>query len=96
MSVEMITVAMRDEFTISLASIATAGYVWKVATLPDAILLLGTETGKQGADAKPGDATNQIFRFRAHKPGGYKLNFRLGRPWESKAIESRTVIVNVT
>jgi predicted secreted protein len=93
---DTITVAMGDEFTIPLKSIATAGYVWKVESLPDAIQLLGTETGKPAEDEKPGDATDQIFRFRANKTGAHKIKFALGRPWENKAIETKTVTVNVT
>jgi predicted secreted protein len=93
---DMITVAMGDEFTISLESIATAGYVWRVEFLPDAFQLLGAETGKPAEDAKPGDSTGQIFRFGALKTGEHKIKFTLGRPWENKAIESKTVTVTVT
>ena len=96
MSMDMITVAMGDEFTISLTSIATAGYVWKVESLPDAIQLVGTETGKSAGDGTPGDSIDQIFRFRAQKTGEYKISFMLGRPWENKAIETKTVTVKAT
>jgi predicted secreted protein len=93
---DSITVAVGDEFTISLESIATAGHVWKVESLPDAIQLLETETGKPADEAKPGDSTNQIFRFRAHKTGEHQIRFMLGRPWENKALETKTVTVRVT
>jgi predicted secreted protein len=96
MSMDMITVAVNDEFTISLKSIATAGYVWKVESLPEAIQLLGIESGKQAEDAKPGDPTGQVFRFRAHTSGEHKIKFALGRPWENKSNETRTVTVSVT
>jgi predicted secreted protein len=92
---DTITVAMGDEFTIPLKSIATAGYVWKVDPLPAAIQHLGTEIGKPAEDAKPGDSTGQIFRFRALKTGEYRIRFALGRPWENNAIETRIVTVNV-
>jgi predicted secreted protein len=93
---DMIAVVVGDEFTISLKSIATAGYVWKVESLPDAIQHLGTETGKPAEDSSPGDSTDQIFRFRAHEPGEYTLNFRLGRPWENKVIETKIMMVKAT
>lgn len=96
MSTDNITVAADDEFTISLQSIATAGYLWKVESLPSAIQLLGTENEKPGGAAKPGDPTNQIFRFRAHKTGEHKIKFALGRPWENKTIETKKVTVKVT
>lgn len=95
MSTESITVTLDEEFTISLRSIATAGYVWKIESLPSAIQFLSTENEKPAEDAKPGNATNQIFRFRAEKPGEHKITFILARPWENKAIESRTVTVKV-
>ena len=95
MSTDMITVAVDEEFTIALKSIATAGYLWKVESLPKAIQLLGTENEKPAGDVKPGDSTGQIFRFRAHDTGEYGITFILGRPWENKAIESKTVTVKV-
>src|SRR5512134_1171361 len=95
MSDERITVAKEEEFTISLQTIATAGYLWKVETLPAAIELLGTENQKPNGDKKPGDSTLQIFRFRARDTGEHQIKFALGRPWEDKAIESHTVTARV-
>lgn len=95
MSTDRIAVAVDGEFTISLKSIATAGYVWKVESLPDAIQLLGTENEQPAGDAKPGDSTGQIFRFRARKTGEHKIKFALGRPWENKAIEAKIITVKV-
>ncbi len=96
MSMESITVAIDGVFTISLKSIATAGYLWKIESIPNAIQLLSTENEKPAGDTKPGDATNQVFRFRAQKAGEHKITFVLARPWESKTIESKTVTVKVT
>lgn len=96
MPMDSITVAMDEEFTISLRSIATAGYLWKIESLPDAIQLLSTTNEKPAGDTKPGDATTQVFRFQAREIGEYKITFLLARPWENKAIESKTVTVKVT
>ena len=96
MSMDSITAAIDREFTISLKSIATAGYLWKIESLPNAIQLLSKENEKQAGDTKPGDATNQIFRFRAQETGEHKITFVLARPWENKAIESKTVTVKVS
>lgn len=93
MTSETIDVKVDQEFRIPLKSIATAGYVWKIQTLPDTIQLLGTENEKPAGDMKPGDSTAQVFRFRAPKAGEYKITFTLSRPWEGKEIESRTVTV---
>jgi len=95
MSTNTISVAMGEEFTISLSSIATAGYLWKIESLPSAIEFLRTENEKPEADTKPGNATNQIFRFRAKEAGKYSITFEMARPWENKAIELRTITVDV-
>lgn len=96
MLTDTITVNVNEEFTISLKSLATAGFLWKVESLPSAIQLLGTENEKPAGDGKPGDSANQVFRFRASKTGEHKIKFTLGRPWEDKEMESRTVTVKVT
>jgi len=93
MTSDAITVAVDREFTISLKSMATAGYIWKIQTLPDAIQLLGSVIEKSASDIKPGDATTQVFKLRALKAGEHTIVFTLARPWESKELESRTVTV---
>lgn len=93
---DTITVAVDEEFTVSLETIATAGYLWKIESLPNAIQLLGTGNEKPPGERKPGDSTNQIFRFRAPEPGDYEIKFALGRPWENKLIEAKTISVRVT
>ena len=93
MTSETIDVKVDHEFRIPLKSIATAGYVWKIESLPDAIQLLGTENEKPAGNIKPGDSTSQVFRFRALKAGEYTILFVLARPWENKTIETHTVTV---
>ena len=96
MTNDMINVDVDQEFRIPLKSIATAGYLWKVESLPEAIQLLGSENEKPASDTKPGDSTTQIFRFRAIKSGEHTITFLLSRPWENKAIQTRTVKVKVS
>ena len=93
---EIINVAVGDGFRIPLKTIATAGYVWKIDSFPDSIQAVKTENEKQRDDAKPGDLNIQIFYFRALKRGQDTITFALARPWENKAIKSRTVIVLTT
>jgi predicted secreted protein len=93
MTSETIDAKVDQEFRIPLKSIGTAGYVWKIESLPDAIQLLGTENEKPASDIKPGDSTSQVFRFRALKAGEHTLVFILARPWENKTIETHTVTV---
>jgi len=92
---ETVRVAMSEEFTVALQSIATTGYVWKIESLPGAIQLVGTETERAAGEARPGDSTRQVFRFRALAAGEYELAFALARPWENRARESRVVSVQV-
>jgi len=93
MTSETIDAKVDQEFRIPLKAIGTAGYVWKIESLPDAIQLLGTENEKPAGDIKPGDSTTQVFRFRAPKAGEYTITFILSRPWENKSIEARIVTV---
>jgi predicted secreted protein len=96
MTSETIDVKVDHEFSIPLKSIATAGYVWKIESLPDVIQSLGSENEKPAGEVKPGDSTAQTFRFRALKAGKYVIVFALARPWEIKAIEFHTVTVNAS
>lgn len=96
MTSETIKAKVGQEFRIPLKSIATAGYVWKIESLPQAIQLLRSENEKPADDEKPGDSTTQVFRFRALKAGEHAITFVLARPWENKAIETRTVIVKAS
>ena len=96
MSREAIAVGVDEEFTIPLESIATAGYVWTIKSLPEGVEHLGSANQQPAGEAKPGDPTSWAFRFRARKPGEYQLTFALARPWEKQAIEMKSVTVRVT
>src|SRR5262245_39052162 len=96
MASDSISVEVDQEFSVPLKSIATAGYVWKIESLPDALQSLGSEIQKPSVETKPGDATTQVFWFRALKAGEYSLTFILSRPWENIAIESRMIVVMAT
>lgn len=96
MSSDVIHVGLDKEFTVSLKSIATAGYRWKVESLPDGIEPIGAENENPAGEAKPGDPTTRVFRFRARKAGEYKLTFELARSWEKKPIQTQSVTVKVT
>jgi predicted secreted protein len=90
MTSETIAVKVGHEFAISLKSIASAGYLWKIVSLPNTVQSLGSEVEKnRTGESKPGDSTTQIFRFRALEAGEHIITFALARPWEEKAIETR-------
>jgi len=93
MTDDTITVAVDQDFKIPLKSIGTAGYIWKIESVPDGIRALGSEIQNPPVATKPGDATTQVFRFRALEAGEHIITFALARPWENKAIETRSLVV---
>jgi predicted secreted protein len=93
---DVIAVGVDEEFTISLQSIATAGYLWQVESLPNGVELLGAENENPAGETKPGDPTTRVFRFRARKAGEYEVTFELARPWENKAIATKSITARAT
>jgi predicted secreted protein len=93
MSSETIAAAVGQEFAISLKSTPTTGYVWQVEKLPAGIQFLGSDYENPGSTTKPGAPVNQVFRFQVQKPGKHEITFILRRQWETKTIDSHTVIV---
>ena len=96
MSKSVIAVGVDEEFAIPLQSSATAGYLWKIESLPEGVEHLGSENQNPAGEMKPGDPTTRVFRFRARKAGEYKLTFELARSWENTAIDTKSVTVKAT
>lgn len=96
MSKDVIAVGVDEEFAIPLQSSATAGYLWKIESLPEGVEHLGSENRNPAGEMKPGDPTTRVFRFRARKAGEYTLIFALARSWENTAIKTKSVIVKVS
>ena len=95
MTPETINAAVGDEFEVRLNATPSTGYVWKAQTLPEGVQLLGSDYERPSANSRPGDPTAQVFRFRASRAGDYTINIVLKRPWESDAVQSRTVSVKI-
>ena len=89
----MLSVAVGVVFTIELASVSGAGYVWTPSPLPASIVLVGQELTR-GADHSLGGSAMQVFRFRALSPGHAVIGFGLKRAWETEPIDSKTVEVD--
>lgn len=81
-----------DEFDVRLEAIPGAGYRWQLGSLPDGVTHIGSESHQRAA-AAPGDPSEQVFRFRADRPGQFTLRFELKRPWESSAVRTHEVRV---
>jgi predicted secreted protein len=95
MTVESIAVAVGQEFTVSLKSTPTTGYVWEVQKLPPDVVLSGSDYETPKA-IKPGSPVTQVFRLKVQKPGEYEITFVLKRSWENKAIETHKVTVKAS
>lgn len=93
MSDETIHVKVGQEFSVPLKTIATAGYIWKIESMPDGLRIVETKNEKPEGETRPGDPTTQVFRLRASQTGEHTLIFVLSRPWESQARETRKVVV---
>jgi predicted secreted protein len=93
MADETVHVKVGQEFSIPLKTIATAGYIWRIQSLPDALRSLETKKEKLGGETKPGDPTTQVFRFQVLEAGEHTMVFVLSRPWESQSMETHKVIV---
>jgi len=93
MSAENITVAVGQEFTVSLKSTPTTGYVWEAQNLPPNLVLLDSQYEKPKGDIKPGSPVTQSFRFKAQAAGDYKITLVRKRSWENRPIETHEVTV---
>ena len=96
MTVESIGVAVGQEFTVSLKSTPTTGYVWEVQKLPPDVVLSGSDYETPKGAIKPGSPVTQVFRLKVQKPGEYEITFVLKRSWENKAIETHKVTVKAS
>jgi predicted secreted protein len=90
----MIAAKVGEDFGVELKSNPTTGYRWELAEVPPGLELLdaGFAPAERGG---LGSGGTQRFRLRASAPGQYVLSFRLKRSWESEAIDTHTVEVEV-
>ena len=96
MRIDSIDVTVGKSFSIPLRTFATAGYLWKITYLPEAIRQL--EDNAEGAlpHSKPGGSFTQVFQFQALEAGDYTVRFGLSRPWETKERDSRELHIHAT
>ena len=93
MSDESIRVKVGQEFSVPLKTIATAGYLWKIESMPNGLRSVETKNEKPEGETKPGDPTTQVFRLQALERGEHTIVFVLSRPWEGQPRETRKVVV---
>jgi len=90
---ETVHVKVGQEFSVPLKTIATAGYLWKIESMPDGLRVVETKNEKPVGETKPGDPTVQVFKLQVLKTGEHTIVFGLARPWEGQARETRKVVV---
>ena len=90
-----IVVRAGEEFTLTLSSSTATGYTWQTTALPNGIVSLGSVvlTSSRGA---PGDASSEVFKFRAERAGRFTLELVLKRQWEADSVARETCEVIVT
>ncbi|HWJ05776.1 MAG TPA: protease inhibitor I42 family protein [Steroidobacteraceae bacterium] len=89
-----VTVAVGDSFVLELRALATAGFTWSIATMPDLLVLRDERIGPTRSAL--GAPSVQEFEFRATRPGSGTLAMQLARHWESTPAEIRELTVVVT
>jgi predicted secreted protein len=86
----MRTVESGQSFDVELGSGPSAGYTWELPSLPEGLVLLGSDF-VPGPSSEPGDGGVQVFHLRADRPGRFSLSFARRRRWESEPLETREI-----
>lgn len=87
-----IKVRSGDEFSISLTSNPSTGFLWKM-TLPEGqkiVTFLGSEHAVS-QQMMPGVPGQEVFKFKAMTQGETKADFVYKRPWETKTAPARKI-----
>jgi predicted secreted protein len=95
MQLDPIITRVDEEFSVSLHSTPSTGYVWVLQSLPKSIELLGSSYINTPGEKRPGDPLTQVFRFQGGQSGESMIVFALKRQWEDLAIDTRSLSVTV-
>ena len=87
-----VEVALGDVLVVRLEETATTGFLWRAET--DGGLVEVDGASEPGGPA-PGAAGERVLRLRADEVGTWRLDLRLGRPWEDAVAQERRVDVTV-
>lgn len=78
---------------VPLQRYATAGYVWKIETVPPGVADL--QIVPRGAGDTPGAAMAEVLRLRGTTPGEHEVVLILRRPWETEPAQEVRIKVKV-
>lgn len=87
-----ISVAVGEQFTITMSSNKTTGYSWSVGMITDKsqVVVTGVEY-KVPDDVKTGQGGEEVWYFKAVAPGTAKIMMYYARPWENdKPVKENT------
>lgn len=87
-----VAVERGDVLVVRLEETATTGYLWRAET--DGGLVEVDDVTEPGGPA-PGASGERVLRLRAEEAGTWRLDLRLGRPWEDAVAQERRVDVTV-
>ena len=90
---DMLTVKMGTPFDVKLASGPSTGYIWELQSLPEGVLLLGSDYSESDPATIGGGGT-QVFHLETQRPGRFNLVFVHKRRWETEPIETRLIEVD--
>lgn len=88
-----ITVKRGSEFTINLKENPSTGYQW-TPHVGNKIIRMVDRSYRSDSD-RIGAGGVVTFTFQAESSGGSVITFKYERPWENKAVKTRTYIVTV-
>ena len=76
----------------------TTGHEWVLESLPESLRLVDEHYVQEGVpgDRMVGAGGVHVFTVEVPEAGSYELTFALRRPWESQALETRTVHIRRT
>jgi predicted secreted protein len=80
-------------FDVKLGSGPSTGYIWELSSLPEGVLLSGSDY-VEASPATIGGGGVQIFHLTTQRPGRFNLLFVRKRRWEKEPIETRQIVVD--
>ena len=75
--------SLRERVVLELPEIATAGYQWRIAQLPDILEVLDNDFSPPDS-AAPGAGGRRRIVFAVRETGRGSTVLKLQRPWESQ------------
>ena len=88
-------VKLNRDFSISLGSVPTTGYVWE-AKFDDKMLKLKDQSFKASEPLAIGGGGTEDFTFAPIGTGKTEITMILKRAWEKEALEERIYRIKIT